>query len=113
MNAFTESSTDRTGRTLANGGAGRHLTDDVLSSARQSASSPSYIEPPVLTEVAEPSAKSGRRLPALDPDKLKRLVAAQPTRSALVAVAAGAVAMSFARYALHRRRARLQTPYSY
>ncbi len=91
--------------------ADRRLNDNVFPSAREEAiAEAGGLESPGMAEAAG-TAPAPRRIPSIDSAQLKRLVAAQPTKAALMAVAAGAVAMSVARYALQKRRARNHSPY--
>jgi hypothetical protein len=86
-------------------GTGGSFADRALQIAGKGPTGESaVIEPSLLRAVSSAQPAHRRLVPSMDTEKLRRLVASQPTKSALMAVAAGAVAMSLAKFAFNRRR---------
>lgn len=83
----------------------RQLTDDVLQSAEEAVlTNPAPVEgDPVQTELLESEPATGKALLRYQ-DAVARYVAQKPCQSALIAVAAGALAAAVLRSALQRRR---------
>ncbi len=99
MTALTE---DKTGTLVP---PPRQLTDDVLQSAEEAVlSNPAPIEGgPAQIAPPESEPASGQALLRYQ-DAVARYVAQKPCQSALIAVAAGALAAAVLRSALQRRR---------